>query len=426
MVHSYILRSLIACWLIAGCNPASGQYPASDIARALAANDLDAVTAAVATGREALGERAGEPDVPDRYRRVPDDARLLTPAEAERGFTPYLAAIENRRWWKTGVDPTTLTAPLRVPASVVLGNVAAFRAALDGAEASLAMAEDAAAFVMWAQHQAGSGVYPFPAARGISDTPEMKVATRFLARAERAGTLDTVVRNGWIFDDAGDGGLQFDNGECGAALLDLYDVTKEGRYLDSVRKSADWAADRPLCPNWNYNSFSVFLLAKMYGVTREVKYLDAAVHKARLGVIPGQLTDGPNVGRWVDPHNARPAYHFIMMRALAQVALVIPPTHPDRPDIVRSLALGLTTRNAEMITQGVMTKDHAIEALFLVHRAFENDSRFLRETRSTEALDAMARLVSEEFRRGGQPLGPGAWGLFLESVVNGRAAGRTQ
>jgi len=412
-----ILRSLIACSLFACANPATAQTPAAGLAKALAADDLDAIGAAVVAGRETLGHQAGEPEVPDVFRRVPADARLYSREEAQRGFLPYPARIEKIRWWNTDVVPTTLTAPLRVPASVILGSVAATRATLDGAEAGLAMAKEAGEFLMWAQEQAGAGLYPFPAARGPSDTQAMKVANRFLARAERAGTLQSVVRSGWLFDDAGDGGLQFDDGECGAAMLELYGVTKDDRYLVSARKAADWAATRPLCINWNYNSFSVFLLAKMYGVTQEAKYLDAAVHKARLGVIPGQLIDGPHVGRWLDPHNARPAYHYIMMRALAQLAAVTPPDHADRPGIVRSLALGLTTRNAEMVNHGVMTKDHAMEALLLVNHAFRNDRQFLVDTHSSEALKALGRLVSAEARRGGQPLGPGAWGLFLEFIL---------
>ena len=107
------------------------------------------------------------------------------------------------RWWKVGVDPTTLAAPLRGPASVIAGNVAAVRAKLDGSERSLAIAKDAAEFLLWAQQQAGSGGFPFPAARGTSSARAMEVATRFLTKAEKAGKLDLVVRNGWIFDDAG-------------------------------------------------------------------------------------------------------------------------------------------------------------------------------------------------------------------------------
>jgi len=89
---------------------------------------------------------------------------------------------------------------------------------------------------------------------------------------------------------------------------------------------------------------------------------------------------------------------------------------------VRSLALGLTTRNAEMVNHGVMTKDHAMEALLLVNHAFRNDRQFLVDTHSSEALKALGRLVSAEARRGGQPLGPGAWGLFLEFILRGSDA----
>jgi hypothetical protein len=412
------IQLLIACCLVTGCDRSTAQSPASELAKALAANDPAAVRAAVAKGREVLGTKAGEPEVADEFRRVPADAKLLSRDEAQRGFTPHFAALEKMRWWKVGVDPTKLTAPLRGPASVIAGNLAAMRARLDGADRSLAMAKDAAEFLMWAQEQAGAGLYPFPAARGTSDAQAMRVATRFLANAEKAGKLDTIVRNGWAFDDAGDGGLQFDNGECGAAMLDLYEATKDARYLESGRKAADWAAARPLCPNWNYNSFSVHLLAKIFGITREAKYLEAAVHKARLGVIPGQLTDGPRAGRWMDPHNARPAYHYIMMRALAQLAAVMPPDHDARPEILGALSLGLKTRNAEMVTRGVMTKDHAMESLLLVNQAFKSDSAFLRETQSAAALEVIGRLVSEEARRGKQPLGPGAWGLFLEFIAS--------
>lgn len=414
---------LLACCILTGCDRSKAAMPTSELAKALTENDLDAVRAAVAKGREALGKKAGEPEVTDEFRPVPAEAKLISRDEAQRGFTPHFATLEKMRWWKTGVDPTTLTAPLRGPASVITGNVAAVRAKLDGAERSLAMAKDAADFLIWAQEQAGSGVYPFPAARGTSNARAMEVATRFLANAEKSGKLDTVVRNGWAFDDAGDGGLQFDNGECGAAMLDLYEVTKDNRHLDSARKSADWAAARLLCPNWNYNSFSVFLLAKIFGVTHDAKYLDAAILKARLGVIPGQLTDGPRAGRWMDPHNARPAYHYIMIRALVQLVAVMPIDHAARPEIVSALSLGLKTRNAEMVARGVMNKDHALESLLLVNQVFKNDAVFLRDTQSSAALDAIGRLVSEEARRGKQPLGPAAWGLFLEFIASKAAVG---
>jgi hypothetical protein len=142
--------------------------PSAALAAALAREDLPAVRAAVAAERDRLGDRAGEPEVPDEYRPVPKDATLLTRAEARRGFTAQFAALEKMRWWKVGVDPTALAAPLRGPASVIVGNVAVARAKLEGSERSLAIAKDAAEFLLWAQQQAGSGGFPFPAARGGS------------------------------------------------------------------------------------------------------------------------------------------------------------------------------------------------------------------------------------------------------------------
>ena len=387
------------------------------LAKAMAANDLTAIRAAVAEGRALLGDKAGIPEAADEFRPVPANATLLTQVEAQRGFTPHFAQLEKMRWWKVGVDPTKLTAPLRGVGSVIAGNVAAARAKLDGAERSLAMAKDAADFLIWAQEQAGSGVFPFPAARGTSNARAMEVATRFLKDAEKAGKLDTVVRNGWAFDDLGEGGMQFDNGECGVAMFDLHELTKDARHLDSARKAADWALARPLCTNWNYNSFSVRLLARAFAATGDAKYLDAAVQKARLGVIPGQLTDGPRAGRWMDAHNARPAYHYIMMCALAQLAAVMPPSHEHRAEIMRSLTLGLAARNAEMVSRGVMNKDHALEALLLVNRTLANDSAFLRETKSAEALRSLSLLVSDEAHHGKSPLSPGDWGQFLEFII---------
>jgi hypothetical protein len=394
----------------------SGEFSRA-LARALASEDPQAVRAAVAAGRVALGDQAGEPEVADTYLPVPKDKTLLSTDEARRGFAPVFNAMEKKRWWKIGADPTRFTAPLRAPASMIAGYVAALRGKLDGADTHLARAKEAAEFLMWAQQQAGSGGYPFPAARGTSKAKAMEVAARFIERAEKAGKLDQIARNGWMFDDLGDGGLQFDNGECGVAMFELYEVTKDPRHLASARKASDWALARPLCPNWNYNSFSVWLLAKAYGVTGEAKYLEAALHKARLGVIPGQLADGPRAGRWLDPHNARPAYHYIMMRALAQLVAVLPKDHPDRAEVLRALKLGLQSRNAEFLSRGVMTKEKALEVLLLVNRTFEKDDAFLNETHSKEALRAVGLYISEEARRGKMPLSPGEWGRFCEHVV---------
>jgi len=388
----------------------------TELQAALAKEDLTAVRAAATTARRALGDKAGVPEVEDKYVAVPKSGRWLSPAEVQPGFAPQFPQLEKLIWWRVGLDPTKLTQPLRAPASVLAGCVAVSRAKLDGAERSMVIAKEAAEFLMWAQTQAGSGVFPFPAARGTSSARAMEAATGFFSKAEKAGKLDQVVRNGWAYEDLGDGGLQFDNGECGVAMFELYELTRDAKHLNSARKAADWAATRSLCPNWNYNSFSVYLLAKAFAVTGEKSYLEAARKKALIGVIPGQLTDGPHGGRWMDAHNARPAYHYIMLRALGQLASAMPKEDPNREEVLRALMLGLRARNQEIITQGVMNKDKAIEALLLVNHWFKEEQAFLRASRSADALDLLGKLISAQSRRGQSPLSPREWGLFLETA----------
>lgn len=394
------------------------------LAEALRREDPAAVQEAVRACHAALGRQAGIPEVADVYQPVP---AVSTPAtawlsreEAHALLPRFFRAAEERRFWKVGCDPTQLPAALRGPAAVISGMVAVRRARLPGTEAALPIALAAADFLIWAQERAGAGCYPFPAARGPSKDRAMQVAARFLERAEASGRLSATVRNGWAFEDHGDGGLQFDNGECGLAMLELHELTRDPRHLASALQAADWAAARPLCMNWNYNSFSVALLVKAHEVSGQHKYLEAALKKALLGVIPGQLAEGPQAGRWGDPHNARPAYHYIMLSALARLAAALPPGHAQRPAVMRALTAGLAARNAEITTQGVMTLDKALECLLLVHRLFpeggSGNAAWLRETRTTAALDALLRFTSAKSRRVEFPAGPRALGEMLALV----------
>jgi hypothetical protein len=317
---------------------------------------------------------------------------------------------------KLGLIPANSHA-LREPAAIIAGNVAVARAGLGGAVRSIAIAKEAADFLIWAQQQAGTGVFPFPAARGVSGDGAFLASERYLRRAEKAGRLGDAVKNNWAINDDGDGGLQFDNGECGVALLELYEFTKDKKYLDSAVRAADWALGRPLVTNWNYNSFSVFLLARTYRATQDPRHLAAATQKALLGVIPGQLTSGANAGRWGDAHNARASYHYIMLRALAELLAVTPQSAPAYATLSRSLKLGLQNRNRDFLERGVPNKDKAMEVLVLVNRQFADAPAFLEDTFSAQALVGLTKLVSAQARRGNAPLGPREWGQFLEFLA---------
>jgi hypothetical protein len=387
------------------------------LSRALADEDAAAIRQAVADLNRHLGEKAGVPETPDKYVPIPKAGKWLTADEAAPGLEPDFKQIEKFRWWKIGLDPTKLGHALREPAAIASGSIAVSRAKLKAADRCLELAKEAGDFLIWAQEQGGTGVFPFPASRGVSEVPEFLAAERYMKQAEKNRRLDAVVKNGWAINDDGDGGLQFDNGECGVAMLELYEFTKGNKYLESAKKAADWALSRPLVANWNYNSFSVYLLARTYRVTGEKKYLEAATKKALLGVIPGQLTEGPHAGRWNDAHNARPGYHYIMLRSLTELAIALPQTNADRAAVLAALKAGLIARNKVVPERGVLKNDKALETLLIVNRSFAEDREFLRDTASDEALDALAKVVSEQSRRGNSPAGPREWGHFLEYVV---------
>ena len=50
-------------------------------------------------------------------------------------------------------------------------------------------------------------------------------------------------------EDFSDGGLQFDNGLAGVALIQLSEATKDDNYLKAAIRAADWAAKRPVVTN---------------------------------------------------------------------------------------------------------------------------------------------------------------------------------
>jgi hypothetical protein len=224
-------------------------------------------------------------------------------------------------------------------------------------------------------------------------------------RAERDGNLNQIIVNGWATDDLDDGGLQFENGLAGVVLIRLYEATNDEKYKHAAVRSADWARSRRVVSNWNYNCFSVYLLAETFHITGDAKYLAGAKQKALLGVLPGQLTGVPRIGGWADPHNARPAYHYILIRGLTSLAAVLPADDEDLPPIIESLRLALRARNPDF-QKGVVNADSSVEALALVKSLPESVSKQLQECDVDEALDALHLYAAHQFRQGKPAFSP--------------------
>ena len=412
---------LIGMHSVLAANPSKAEREA--LQNALQKEDPATIKTLVSESIVRLGPRAGTPEKKDTFQPVPGDAKPLSKEEAFAAFAPFFVKLGPRLPWKPDTRPETMTVPLRAVASVLSGATAALRAGYDTREVR-DLAAAASEFLMRAQKEGGADCYPFPAAKGTSDVRAMEVASGFIAKAEKDGSISQIARNGWVFDDRGDGGLQFDNGECGVAMWEWFNASGDERVKKSALRASEWALSRPLVPNWNYNSFSVFLLARAYTVTGDERFRKGAIRKATLGVLPGQLKDGSNAGRWADPHNARPAYHYIMVRALAELLAVLKVDDPEAPAILSGLRMALSTRNQEIIDKGVMNKDKAFEALLLTGNYFSDRPDIWNETSSPKAFQLLGAFISEEYRRGKFPLSPGEWCRFLETFSSGRTASK--
>lgn len=336
--------------------PAGAQAQAADaaghlrskLAAAMAARDEAKVAEVVRELRQRLGPHAGAAEAEPRYRQP---ARF-TPAPSREAVSKFWDGVFQRmeadyngqgQWHLPKKDAPPTSVPLRYTSDPLQAMLAALEGGAAPVDRLQMRSREGAEFLLSVQQP--SGLFPFPDIRPFNDFFGRLVETALRQHPE-------FLVKGWIVDDA-DGGLQFDNGVAGVALLEASRALREPRYLDAARRAGDWALTRPCVPNFNYNSFSSWLLARLYSETQEKKYLDGAVEKARIGVLPGLMESG----RWVDPHNARTPYHWIMIRALATLEQALPASHPYRGTVSDKLELALGNVVAEVRTSGVASLD---------------------------------------------------------------------
>jgi len=76
--------------------------------------------------------------------------------------------------------------------------------------------------------------------------------------------------------------------------------------------------------------------------------LEAAVAKAEIGVLPGQMP----AGRWFDAHNACAVYHHILLRELLELHAALPAEHRFRTPLRDALTRGLDQAADETLAHG--------------------------------------------------------------------------
>jgi hypothetical protein len=313
--------------------------------RALAAEDSGAVRASVAKAIEALGPWAGNPETATKY-YPPINRSPFDQAQASKWWLKEVQRGQRGLPWlkNPSGDPQQMEAGLR-EAAFPLDGLA--RTAILFPEHRDALIEQVRAGADWlVKLQHPSGVFPFPVGPGLN--PRDKVG-HIVARAIKEHP--EIVVDGWIPDDKTDGGLQFDNGLCGKALVSAWQLTGDDRYLAAAKRAGDWTISRPSVSNWNYNAFSVGLLARLAEVSHagnKEEYLAAAIMKAEVGVLPGQMASG----RWFDSHNACAVYHNILMRELLELLHVLPVDHAFRPTLLDAIHRGLDQAADETLQHG--------------------------------------------------------------------------
>lgn len=286
------------------------------------------------------------PEKPERYIAVTVSRDPVTADQRLGAIQTLWASAAPRLWWKTGAPPEAL----RIAAEVIQASLASARMDKRGAAGHIARARAAGDYLLQVQSLGGTGVFGFP----MNPRPESEAArlvAGFAKEAARRGLLAQAVHNGWIVDDFGGGDLNYDNGLAGQALLALYKATTEQKYLAAAERSAHWAMTRPLVRNFNYNGFTVALLADLYRVTGRRDFIDEAVIRSDLGVLSGQ-NKGIDDGSWADPHNKRIVYRYVMIAQLADLLSALPAGHEARERVADALRGAVASVEAQQRKAG--------------------------------------------------------------------------
>lgn len=309
---------------------------------AQAAGDEPAVRAAAADWRAALHDEVGQPEggtpkrVPAQPNSPPDAAQAAEylakfRAHQAKNVEEYLGNL---------AQPTQLAAGLRQLAVLLIADAQVIAA--NPADSAKERAEAVRLANALCGVQRPNGLFAFPDIRAKSEFFG-RMIDRLLEQEPNA------IADGWVVSDAGNGDLQYDNGLCGVALLEAHQLTNDARYLDAARRAGEWAKTQPIVPNWNYNSFTVWFLARLAIATKDRSWLDEASRRNRLGIVPGQMENG----RWFDPHNAKLVYHAILCRALVELAIAHKELGNPDEKVERAAKLGLDNAADEILNEGV-------------------------------------------------------------------------
>ncbi len=321
-----------------------------DLRKALAKKDDKATKKACERIVQTMGRWAGNPETAPRYYK-PIERQSPDVEVVWKLWREIDRRVRRDLLWVVVPDgaPARMKNGLRGAGRPVIAYSILFRLEADKQREYLRLIREGADYLLNIQRK--DGLFPFPDLRGDHRLFEPMI-DRLLRQKPKA------LVDGWIID-ALNGDLQYDNGICGVAMVEAYKVTKEKRYLESARMASNWAMQQPLSTNWNYNAFSVWLLARYAQVSGDKKYLDAAMEKMKVGILPGQMKNG----RWFDPHNARLVYHGIIVRGMLDVYRILDEGHEFQETLRDALVRALDNTASEIRKHGASSNSTTTEIL---------------------------------------------------------------
>ena len=299
---------------------------------------------------EVLGDWAANPNIEPNYYKSKDESKP-NKAEIFELWRRIKKKLKKRALWVKvpDGDPNKMTNNLRQAGRPIIAFSHLFSFEPDASKQDLKFIVEGADYLLRLQRK--NGLFPSPDLR--DDDPYYTTYNKRTLRKNKNAIVD-----GWFVDDYR-GELQFDNAVSAIAMLRVYMLTKDGRYLSSAKKAADWARNKNLDTNWAYNAFSVWLLSEYYQISGEQSYLDAAVEKVRLGVLPGQLQSG----RWFDPVTSKLVYHGSIVRSLISLYSQIDKETPFKKELRKSINNAVDNAAEQIVANGASSTSTSTEML---------------------------------------------------------------
>ncbi len=360
------------------------------LAAAMKSNDAAQVRAVTAEMLSVLGDQAGVPD--GRRAGIKPDPRPMNEPDATKLFLDALAS-EGRTIRQLSDGRLLPDQMVRVYAYVLNAACTIRPFAAKHQPDSLPELNKLTASVagILLKLQQSNGIFPFPDLRGKN--------IRFGDMIQKQVSAEQFeVRDGWIVSADPDGGSQFDTGLCGTALLLAGQLHANDDWKRAGLLAADWSLMQPCCSNFNYNAFSVSLLAQAFRISGEEKYLEGALQKFRVGVAPGQA---PN-GRWIDAHNARTVYHVIIVRALGDLASVLAENHKaERAEVDQIARPAIEALLDEFDAMGITVE--ALPELLTLASLYPSDLRLQKAVNDMAAVIVAKCTDGKQVKMGAQP-----------------------